>query len=453
MHVVVIGNGVTGVEAALTVRTREPRASITLVSEESDHFFSRTALMYVLSGQLSHACTEPYERDLYARERFERVRARALGVDTAGKKVRLTGGELAYDRLLVACGSRPRPPPWPGGDLTGVGTFVTLQDLEWLERELFGGPGRGGRPPRPDAHGAHEGSPYRPRPSAREARGAAPLHPVVIGGGLIGVEVVEVLLSAGHRPRLFVREDWFWPMALDPREARWIAERLREHGADVRLGEEIVAIDGVGVVSGVRTAEGAVPCDLCVVAIGVAPNTEWLRGSGVELDEHGGVLVDEGMRTSAEDVFAAGDCASVRWRDGSRRPEPLWYAARDQGRAAGRALCGESVSYAGGPRYNSAKLMDVEHTTAGVTVASGEQRTFFFEERGSVRSTTRVVCEGERVVGFTMLGRRWDHSVLLRWIDEGRSLAFVLDRLEEARFDTELVPPLVIGRRALEGAS
>ncbi len=451
MRVVVIGNGAAGMEAALAVRAREPGASITIVSEESDHFVSRTALMYVLAGQLSHRCIEPHERDHYERHRFERVRARAVGVDAPGKRVRLADGEaLAYDRLVIACGSRPRPAPWPGAELAGVGSFVTLQDLEWLERELFGGPGHGGRPPRPDAHGAHEGSPYAARQSAREQRGSPPQNPVVIGGGLIGIEVVEVMLAAGLRPRFFVREESFWPMALDPREARWICDRLREHGADVRLGEEIVALDGVDVVRGVRTREGAFPCDLCVVAIGVVPNTEWLRGSAIELDAQGGIVVDASLRASAPDVFAAGDCASVPWRGGARGPELLWYTARDQGRVAGRAACGEDASYARRHVYNSAKLMDVEYTTVGAATPREGDRTFFHEERGRVRSTTRILVRDERVIGFTMLGRRWDHSVLLRWIDEGRELAFVLARLEEARFDTELVPPLRIAREALE---
>ncbi|HBQ18158.1 MAG TPA: hypothetical protein DEF51_45890, partial [Myxococcales bacterium] len=153
MRIVIIGNGVAGIEAAITVRNREPDWDITIISEESDHFFSRTALMWVMSGQLSHRCIEPHERDLYARMGFRRVRARATGLDTEARTVSVSGGEpVAYDRLLIACGSRPRPSPWSGGDLPGVGHFVTMQDLEWLEREVHGGPSHGGRPPNPDAH-------------------------------------------------------------------------------------------------------------------------------------------------------------------------------------------------------------------------------------------------------------------------------------------------------------
>ncbi|MEO0602920.1 MAG: FAD-dependent oxidoreductase, partial [Myxococcota bacterium] len=136
MRVVIIGNGVAGMEAALTIRAREPDWSITIVSEESDHFFSRTALMYVLSGQLSHACIEPLERSTYALSDFTRVRARATGIDADGHLLHLADGDrLPYDKLIIASGSRPRSAPfWPGYDtLKGIGHFVTLQDLTWLE--------------------------------------------------------------------------------------------------------------------------------------------------------------------------------------------------------------------------------------------------------------------------------------------------------------------------------
>lgn len=448
MRIVIVGNGIAGMEAALAVREREPDWDVTIVSEESDHLFARTALMYVASGQLSHRCIEPHARDLYRSKRFTRVRARALGVDVAAHRVRLAGGlaPLSYDRLLIACGSTPRPAPWPGAELARVGTFVTLQDLEWLEHELHGGPSRAGRPPNADAHlvASEERSPYRPRPVARTLRGA-PRHPAVIGGGLIGLEVVEVLLAAGLSPRFYVREDAFWPSTLDPRESAWIAERLRAHGVDVRLGEDVEALEGEHALRAIRTDRGEAPCDLCVVAIGVMPNTEWLRGSDLALDALGGIVVDAGLR-AGDGVFAAGDCASVPQRDGTRRPEPLWYTARAQGRIAGRALSGDDARYERGLPYDASKLIDIEHTSAG-TLDRGA-RMFFFEERGKVRSTTRIAIRDGRVIGFHMLGRRWDHTVFVRWVEEGRTLPYVLDRLNEARFDTELVPPLVIPHSA-----
>lgn len=439
MRVVVIGNGVAGMQAAVTIRRREPRWPITIVSEESDDFFSRTALMYVLCGQLSYADTQPLEPGAYERLGFRRVRARATAVRDG--QVHLMGlPPLAFDALVIATGSSPRRPPWPGAGLRGVGHFVTLQDLAWLEREVHGGPCLGGQPPRPHAHLPHSDarSPYAVREVAAERRGAPARRPVVIGGGLVGVEVVETLLAAGLRPTFLLREEWFWPIALDVHEGRWILDALTAHGVDARAGQHVTALEGDahGNVAVVVTEEARIEADLVVVAIGVVPNAI----EGVACDAAGGILVDDQLRTNVPGVWAAGDCASVEGADGSRRPEQLWYTGRDQGRVAGENVLGDGRSYRRGIPYNAAKLMDVEYTTVGHVGGPD----WAFEETGRVRSRTRLCHEGGRLVGFNALGRRWDHEVIGRWIRERRTLAWVVDHLREAAFDTELVPPLVI---------
>lgn len=459
MHIVIVGNGVAGMEAALALREREPDWEITIVSEESDHLFSRTALMYVACGQLATSDIEPLERDVYERQRFRRVRARAVGVDVDAHELGLAGElpRLSYDKLLIACGSRPRPSPWVGAELAGVGHFVTMQDLEWLEDELFGGPSRGGPAPNARAHEAasEEGSPYLRRTAARAARGRAPASPAVIGGGLIGIEAVEVMHAAGLHPRFYIREEYFWPMAIDGPESAWICERMREHGVRVHLDENVEALVAAddGTLGEVRTDKTTEDVDLCVVAIGVVPNTDWLEEAAVERDRRGGIVVGPDLATSAQDVYAAGDCAAVRWFDGSQRPEQLWYTSRDQGRLVARSMLGDEARYARGRWYNSAKLFDIEYTTAGfVNMKIEGEANWFYEERGDVRSTTRIVLREGAVIGFNLLGRRWDHEVLLRFIDERRSLEYVLDHLAEASFDTEFVPPLVIPAAARSAA-
>src|SRR5260221_3310813 len=115
MRYVIVGNGVCGTEAALALRQRDAEASVTVVSDEHDHLFSRPALMYVFAGQLRLRDTEPYDRELYGRMRFERVRGRVRRVDAAGRALILEdGARLGYDRLLLAAGSKARPAPWPG---------------------------------------------------------------------------------------------------------------------------------------------------------------------------------------------------------------------------------------------------------------------------------------------------------------------------------------------------
>lgn len=442
MNLVIIGNGVAGMEAAITARSRDETARITLVSEESERHFSRTALMYVLSGQLSYRDIEPHPRDLEDRLGIARVRGHVAGLDTARRQVRLAQGPpLPYDRLIVACGSKPRPAPWDGAGLAGIGHFVTLQDLRWLELCLHGRHGVD-LPERHEATAdAPASSPYRLRPVVPR-----PKHPVVIGGGLIGIEVVECLLAAGLRPAFLWREDWFWSLALGRREGDWIAERLRDHGVEVLGQAEMQGFRGGERVEAVRVSGREIPCDLAVVAIGVVPNTTWL-GDALRLEPSGGIAVDEQLRASAPEVWAAGDCAAVPQPDGGRRPETLWYTGRAQGRIAGRNATEDGATYQRGPAYNAAKLMDCEYTTAGSIdgLPAPGAREWWHEERGAVRSTLRIALDAEdRVLGFNGLGRRWDHAVWLRWIHERRRLGWVLDHLHESSFDTELVPRLRI---------
>jgi NADPH-dependent 2,4-dienoyl-CoA reductase/sulfur reductase-like enzyme len=250
-----------------------------------------------------------------------------------------------------------------------------------------------------------------------------------------------------------IREGFYFPAALDREEAALVAEHMRVHGVDVRLGAlvEAVARDEGGRVRAVRLAGGGeVAADLLVCTIGVVPNTAFLAGSAVALAGDGAVETDDALRTTAPGVWAAGDCANVTCRDGSRRPEQLWYTARDQGRVAARSMLGDDVTYRRGTWYNSAKFFDLEWTTAGWVPATvgpegspvappPDLRTWFQQVPGRPESQ-RIVLRGDRVVGFNMLGSRWNHELLLEWIEEERPLDWVLRRLGEAQFDEELSP-------------
>jgi NADPH-dependent 2,4-dienoyl-CoA reductase/sulfur reductase-like enzyme len=419
MHYVILGSGVCGIEAALALRRRDGDARISLVSDEHDHFFSRPALMYVFAGQLTLRDTEPYDRELYERMGFARVRGRVAALDSVSSALVLDDGtRLAYDRLLLAVGSKARGAPWPGAEGPGLHYFVTLRDLENLDREARKG-----------------------------------MRAVVVGGGLIGVEVAEILRARGLAVSFVIRENWYFPVALDEREATLVSEHLRAHGCDARLGVNVGAIArrDDGRVRGVRLESGdEIPCDLVVAAIGVVPNTAFLEKSGLALAKGGAVDVDDALRTNFPNVWAAGDCANVTWADASRRPEQLWYTARDQGRVAAASMLDDAVSYTRGTWYNSAKFFDLEYTTAGwvpvllnwdnTPIDPGPDVKTWFQRVPGAFESQRIVLKGERVVGFNMIGGRWNHEPLMQWIAERRSLDWTLAHLHEAQFDEELTP-------------
>ncbi len=413
MHYVIIGNGIAGITAANKLRGRDSSAQISIISYEHDHFFSRTALMYAFCGQLSERCIEPYERDHYDSMKFERMRDKVVRLDADAKKLSLeSGNEINYDRLLIASGSLPLMFGWPGVEFEGVGNFVTWQDLKWLKEKSE---------------------------SAKRA--------VIVGGGLIGIEVAEILLKAGIKVTFLIREDFFWPVALDKTEGLMIVEQMRHHGCDVRLSTEMKQILGAdGKVVGVEITGGEkIDTDIVVISIGVTPQTAFLKDSGIEYGERGGIVVNDYLETNIKDIFAAGDCTEVVWFNGVRRPEQLWYTGRDQGEIAGLNMAGDKHEYRRSTFYNSAKLFDTEYTTAGLVNFRLEGEHNWYMREGKTDRTVRIVyLPDQTVAGFNMLGRRWDHRVLVKWIEEKRKLDWVLEHLNEANYDEEFMPPFEI---------
>ena len=333
MHLVIIGNGITGVSCALTVRRLQPAARITLVSGESAHHYARTALMYVYMGHLRYHDTKPYGDWFWAENRLELVHATATALNTSAKSVTLDNGTtLTYDQLLLATGSEIKRHNWPGQHLAGVQGLYGLPDLAAMAR---------------DTHGI--------------ARG------VVVGGGLIGVELAEMLHSRGIEPVMLVRDARYWGSVLPPEEANLVDRQLQENRVAVRYNTELHEVlgDEAGRVRAVRTTAGEeIACQWVGLAVGVAPNLALAKTSDVETDA--GILVDEMLRTSAPGVFAAGDCAQHRRPGAGEVPiEQLWYTGRMQGETVAHTICGQPTAYRRGIWFNSAKFFNLEYQTYG----------------------------------------------------------------------------------------
>ena len=210
MLYVIIGNGVAGITAAHTIRERDRSAQITLISGESDYFFSRTALMYAFMDRMTLRDLEPLERKIYDKQKFNRIRAWVKNLDADTRTLTLdTGQTLQYDALLLATGSLANQLTIPGAESVkqGLVNFVTLQDLANCEKwTKLGGKA------------------------------------AVAGGGLIGIELVECLTHHGMQVDFFVRDPWYWPAALDKEEAAMVTAHIRHHGVTVHLEETLSEI-------------------------------------------------------------------------------------------------------------------------------------------------------------------------------------------------------------------
>ncbi len=406
MRVLILGNGIAGVSAALRLRELRPDWEIAMVSGESTYPYSRPALMYIFMGDMPYRATKLHEDSMWAKKRIELVRDWAVALDTAGKRVRLhRGGERSYDRLLLAVGSKPNRFDWPGQDLGGVQGLYGLQDLALLDQNCR---------------------------AAREA--------VVVGGGLIGIELAEMLHARHLRVTLLVREARYWGNVLPAEEARMVEAEIERHGIGLRLGAELELIedDGRGRAAAVRTRSGErLAAQVVGLTAGVSPNLDLVRETDLPFDR--GVIVDRSLRTPVEHIWAAGDCAEIRDSDAKRGlVQQVWYTGRFQGRAAAESMAGEVVNYDPGIWFNSAKFLDLEYQTYGSVPSDGQESLWWQHPSG--RAGMRIALAGRRVVGFNFMGTRRRHQVCERWLAEGRELDYVLAHLSECDFDSEFTP-------------
>ena len=426
--VVIIGNGVAGITVARTVRKQYSEARIRIISDESDYFFSRPALMYIYMGHMKAEHTEPYERDFYDKNRLERIRGRATAIDADNQRLLLKDGQIVpYDYLVIATGSVPNRFGWPGENLDGVQGLYSMQDLESLERWSR----------------------------------AKIKHGVIVGGGLIGIELAEMLHTRGIPCTFLIREDRYWGNILPREEAALVEEQIANHGIPLQRNTELLSIEGdaAGRAARVKTTAGELEADFVGLTAGVRPNVTIQHDS---LETARGYLVDRKFRTSMERVFAVGDCAQFRNEDGSAGPvEQLWYTARMHGHALGRIIghaiqsefdfpLSEGLQQADSPAdidydrgiwFNSAKFFQLEYQTYGFVPANPNPETTFYWQHPEKAIGFRMVWEGSiadgQVTGFNVFGLRYRQEVCEDWIRNRATPEQTIQNLRRANFDPE----------------
>jgi NAD(P)H-nitrite reductase large subunit len=406
-HIVIIGNGISGITTARHIRKLSDD-QITVISGETDHFFSRTALMYIYMGHMKFENTKPYEDWFWDKNKIDLKRAWVNQVDTQTKHLILEGGEkFAYDKLVLALGSKPNKFGWPGQDLLGVSGMYSYQDLEKIEES-----------------------------TKNIQRG------VIVGGGLIGIELAEMLHSRKIDVSFLVRENSFWNAVLPKEESAMINQEILDHHIDLRLSTEMKEIvsDENGRVKAVVTGDGeTIECQFVGLTAGVSPNIGLIKESPIELNR--GILVDETLQTNIPDVYAVGDCAEFRTIIPGRRPiEQVWYTGRMQGETLARTLTGNKTTYRPGIWFNSAKFFNIEYQTYGTVLGKlreNESQLYWEHESGKICLKVVFDTNTQEVIGVNNFGIRMRHEVWDRWLNDKKDLRFIMQNLEEANFDPE----------------
>lgn len=410
-HIVIIGNGISGVTAARHIRKLSDK-KITIVSAESDYFFSRTALMYVYMGHMKFEHTQPYEDWFWKKNRIELKNGFVEKIDSNSKTLHFAEGDsLSYDKLIIATGSKPNKFGWPGQDLEGVMGMYHKQDLEKLEK-------------------------YAPDNNACKRA-------VIVGGGLIGIELAEMLHSRNIPVTFLVRENSFWNGVLPAQESAMINKEILDNHIDLRLGVNLKEIkaDENGQAKSIVIAETGeeITCNVVGLTAGVSPNIDFIKNTNIETGR--GVKVNRFLETNIKDIYAIGDCAEQHEAIGQRRPiEAVWYTGRMMGETVAQTICDNKTAYKPGHWFNSAKFIDIEYQTYGWVWAQpkdNEARFYWEHESGKKCIHINYDKNTHEFIGINNFGIRMRHEFFNKILTEKRSVEYVLEHLADANFDPE----------------
>jgi NAD(P)H-nitrite reductase large subunit len=406
-EIVIIGNGIAGVTAARHIRKLSDHRII-IISSETRYFFSRTALMYVYMGHLKYQHLKPYEDHFWEKNRLELLYGKVVKVLPAEKLLFLSEGKkISYDSLIIGSGSVTRYYNWPGQQLKGVQGLYSWQDLELMEKHTAG-----------------------------------IFHAVIVGGGLIGVEMAEMLRSRNIAVSFLIRELRVWGNVLPKEEADILCRHIQSHGIHLLFDTELKEIVGneAGKVRQVITTSGeTINCEFVGITTGVKPHVAFLKDSGIELNQ--GVLVNEYLQTNEENIYAIGDCAELRDPPpGRKKIEPVWYTGRMMGETVACTVCGEPTPYEPGIWFNSAKFFDIEYQSYGrvENVLRDDEFQLYWENEEKDKCVKLIFHERTGgLKGVNSLGIRLKQEVVTQWIKRGLSAGNVINQLPSANFDPE----------------
>ncbi len=368
MEYCIVGNSAAAIGAVEGIRGVDKKGTMTIISDEPYSVYSRPLISYYLAGKVS-------EDKMYYRppEFYQNMGVELLCGSGAGKLavrektvILRDGTKKKYDRLLIATGGKPFVPPIKGLKKQNVHTFHKWDDVKSLAEELSAG-----------------------------------CKAVIIGAGLIGVKAAEALLCLGVEVSIIELADRVLSSVLDEQAAAIAQEVMEEHGVKFVFGDTVTEVLGEGRVEGVSLKSGnKMECDMLIVAIGVVPNTDIVKDTGINVNR--GIVVNERMETSVEDIYAAGDVAegkNLLWAE--QRVIPILPNAYKQGETAGVNMAGGNKSFSKGLAMNSLGFFDFKMTSAGMQGGEGYEEIYTLKAED--KFYRKLVIKDNRLVGFIAL--------------------------------------------------
>ncbi len=391
-RLLLVGNGMAGMRTIdeLLVRDRD-RYDIEVIGAEPHPNYNRIMLSSVLAGEKRLEDIVLHSRQFYAQNNIALTTGDAArSIDTAAKTVTLESGRsLTFDKLILATGSRPVVPPLPGLELPGNCAFRDIADLQRMQEASRNG-----------------------------------THAVVIGGGLLGLEAAFGLMRLGMKVTVLHLMQTLMERQLDEAAGYLLQRDLITRGINVITLAETESILGNERASAVRLSDGReLTADLVVFAIGVRPNIDLARKSGLEVNR--GIKVDDTMRSTHSAIYAVGECVEHRGMTFGL-VAPLWLQAK----TCAAALCDETnVAFTPPANYTSLKITGIDVFSAGVLGARDDgDEEVTLRDAGS-RHYKKLVIRDDKLVGAILYGEISDGPWFVEMIESGQDISAVRDRL------------------------
>jgi NAD(P)H-nitrite reductase large subunit len=370
MKYLIIGNSAAGVNAADAIRANDKKGSITIISNEEFGAYGRPLISYYLSGKVKPESMYYRNEDFYKSRSIEvLLNTVAEKIDVKKKEVLAGGGKkLSYDKLLIATGSSPFIPPVKNLDLSkqeNVFTFLTYKDSIKLKKKI-----------------------------TRKSK------VVIAGAGLIGLKAAEGLFGQVAGITVIDLADRVMASVLDKTSADIIQGHIEQNDIDFKLQTSVCEVRGELNVNRVILSNGeTLDCDILIIAVGVRPNINLAKEAGIKMAK--GIIVNEYMRTSVKDVYAAGDCVeSVDMLSNESKVLALWPNASNQGETAGFNMTGTEIKAPAAFAMNAISFFGLQLISAGIIGTSKPDEIVTDSAENKLR---RLNISNDKLVGFVLI--------------------------------------------------
>lgn len=396
-----VGGGAAGMAAVEGLRAFNPDSPVTVVSRERHPFYYRKSLAWYIAGRISLDKLTVKPLNYYEELGVEVLRGvEALRLDASSRLVETSIGRIRYGEALIATGAEPLKPRVEGLSLRGVYTLRTLDDAEEIRDGMAGAS-----------------------------------HVLVVGGGLLGLNLAEAARANGVDATILELGDRLCPGILDGEASRLLVKRLSENGVKILLGEGVKAFKGEDQVESASTSGGRViPCQMVLVAVGVQPSIGWVRGSPLKTGR--GVLVDDHLRSTVGHVYAAGDVAEAYDPIlGRRIVHTSWSNAEEQGRVAGENMAGKPSRYRGSIAANTESVFGLPFASIGLANPTGDGYEVYASAAEDPPVYRKIVVEGARLVGAILLGDVREAGAIQTLVREGTDISGYKGRIRRGTMD------------------